>query len=124
VWKKSIEKYNKSLIEKSNQLYNELLEKEIIPEIERESNEELSLEELSQMVQEVDDVITAYDQKIEASSDASERKVLRSERKFPKQVYKQLIDFIIRKQKYQRDFEIFGERNSYSKTDLDATFMR
>src|SRR5690606_39824410 len=87
-------------------------------------NEELSLEELSQMVQEVDDVITEYDQKIEASSDASERKVLRSERKFPKQVYKQLIDFIIRKQKYQRDFEIFGERNSYSKTDLDATFMR
>ena len=124
VWKKSIEKYNKSLIEKSNLLYNELLEKEIIPEIERESNEELSLEELSQMVQEVDDVITEYDQKIEASSDASERKVLRSERKFPKQVYKQLIDFIIRKQKYQRDFEIFGERNSYSKTDLDATFMR
>src|SRR5690606_706234 len=108
-WKKSVEKYNKSLIDKSNQLYNELLEKEIIPEIERESNEELSLEELSQMVQEVDDVITEYDQKIEASSDASERKVLRSERKFPKQVYKQLIDFIIRKQKYQRDFEIFGE---------------
>ena len=35
-----------------------------------------------------------------------------------------MIDFIIRKQKYQRDFEIFGERNSYSKTDLDATFMR
>ena len=32
VWKKSIEKYNKSLIEKSNLLYNELLEKEIIPE--------------------------------------------------------------------------------------------
>src|SRR5690554_5555498 len=85
VWKKSIEKYNKSLIEKSNLLYNELLEKEIIPEIERESNEELSLEELSQMIQEVDDVITEYDQKIEASSDASERKVLRSERKFPKQ---------------------------------------
>jgi hypothetical protein len=76
VWKKSVEKYNKSLIDKSNQLYNELLEKEIIPEIERESNEELSLEELSQMVQEVDNVINEYDQKIEASSDASERKVL------------------------------------------------
>jgi hypothetical protein len=62
--------------------------------------------------------------KIEASSDASERKALRSKRKYPKKAYKQLIDFIIRKQKYQKDFEIFGERNSYSKTDSDATFMR
>ena len=124
VWKKSIEKYHQSLIEKSNQLYNELLEKEIIPEIERESDEQLSLEELAQMVQKVDDVITEYDQKIEASSDAPERKALRSERKYPKQVRKQLIDFILRKQKYQRDFEIFGTRNSYSKTDHDATFMR
>ena len=32
-----IEKYNKNLIEKSNQLYNELLEIEIIPEMEREN---------------------------------------------------------------------------------------
>ncbi len=29
-----------------------------------------------------------------------------------------------RKQRYQNDMEIFGERNSYSKTDHDATFMR
>ncbi|MEQ6358063.1 transposase, partial [Lysinibacillus sp. M3] len=41
VWKKSIEKFHGSLIEKSNQLYNELLEKEILPEIERESEDEL-----------------------------------------------------------------------------------
>ena len=124
VWKKSIEKYNQNLIEKSNQLYNELLEKEIIPEMERENEGELSVEELAQMVQQVDEVITEYDQKIEASPDATERKALRSERKYPKRVYKQLIDLILRKQKYQKDFEILGERNSYSKTDLDATFMR
>ncbi len=37
---------------------------------------------------------------------------------------KKLIDLVLRKQKYQRDFEIFGTRNSYSKTDPDATFMR
>lgn len=34
VWKKSIEKYHASLIEKSNKLYEELLQNEIIPEIE------------------------------------------------------------------------------------------
>ena len=124
VWKKSIEKYHQGLIEKSNQLYKELLEKEIMPEIEQENEEQLSLEELAQVVQKVDDIISDYDKKIEASLDAAERKTLRSKRKFPKQARKQMVDFIVRKQKYQRDFEIFGARNSYSKTDPDATFMR
>ena len=124
VWKKSIEKYHNNLIEKSNQLYNELLKKEIIPEIERECDEQLSVEELTQILQKVDDVVKDYDEKIETSPDVKERKQLRSKRKFPKQTRKQLIDFIARKQKYQRDFETFGTRNSYSKTDYDATFMR
>ena len=124
VWKKSIEKYHNGLIEKSNQLYDELLEKEIIPEIERENEKELALEDLAQMVEKVDEVIAEYDRKIEDSSDVAERKALRTERKFPKKARKQLIDYIERKLKYQRDFEIFDERNSYSKTDPDATFMR
>ncbi|WP_191560025.1 IS1182 family transposase [Metabacillus idriensis] len=124
VWKKSVEKYHQSLVERSNQLYNELLENEIIPEMKRESDEQLSLEELTQMAGKIDDVVTEYDKQIEASTNVSERKALRNERKYPKQVRKQLLDFILRKQKYQRDFEILGQRNSYSKTDLDATFMR
>ena len=84
VWKKSVEKYHQGLIEKSNQLYNELFEKEILPELERENEEQLSLEELTQMVQKADSVISEYDKKIEASPDAAEQKVLRNERKFPK----------------------------------------
>lgn len=59
-----IEKYHKGLIEKSNQLYNELLEIEIMPEIERESEKTLTLEELAQIVQKVGDVISEFDQKI------------------------------------------------------------
>ncbi len=124
VWKKAIEKFHQRLIDKSNQLYNELLENEIIPQMERESDEQLSFGELTQMVQKVDEVVTEYDKQIEASSDVTERKALRRERKYPKQVRKQLIDFILRKRKYQQDLKIFGPRNSYSKTDLDATFMR
>ena len=124
VWRKSIEKYHNGLIEKSNQLYDELLEKEIMPEIERENEKELALEDLAQMVEKIDEVIAEYDRKIEDSSDVAERKALRTERKFPKKARKQLIDYIERKLKYQRDFEILDERNSYSKTDPDATFMR
>jgi hypothetical protein len=50
------------------------------------------------MIEKVDEVITEYDQKIEASSSVEERKALRSERKYPKQVRKQLTDYLVRKQ--------------------------
>lgn len=124
VWKKSIQNYHQSLIEKSNRLYEELFEQQILPAIERESEEELSLRELKKLAEEVDEVVSEYDQRIAESTDVQERKSLRSERKAPKQARKQFLDFIARKQKYLQDFERFGMRNSYSKTDEDATFMR
>ncbi|WP_430784900.1 IS1182 family transposase [Virgibacillus flavescens] len=124
VWRKSVERYSANLVEKSNQMYDELLENEILPEIERESLEELSTKELEKVVEQLDDKVEAYDKKIEASKDVSERKKLRFDRKAPKQYRKQFKDYLARKQKYQNDMEIFGERNSYSKTDHDATFMR
>jgi len=124
VWRKSVEKYDANLTEKSNEIYDELMEKQIIPEIKRENPEELSVQEMTEMVEKLDEKIDEYDEKIEASDVGSERKKLRSERKEPKQKRKQLADMIERKQKYQRDMEIFGDRNSYSKTDEDATFMR
>jgi transposase len=124
VWKKAIEKFHANLMEKSNQLYSQLLENEIIPEIKRENEEQLSIEELKQVAKKLDEVVDEYTQKIENSDDAEERKQLRSERKSPKQMVKQLNDWIARKQKYEKDFDIFGTRNSYSKTDQEATFMR
>lgn len=124
VWRKAVEKYSVKLVEKSNQMYDELLEKEIIPEIERESLDELSPKDLAKVVEKLDDKVEEYDKKIEGSTDVSERKQLRSERKVPKQYRKQFKDYVARKQKYQNDMAIFGERNSYSKTDHDATFMR
>ncbi len=124
VWRKSVERYNDKLIEKSNQLYDELLEKEIIPAMERENKEELSVGEMEEIIENLDEKIEAYDEKIETCEVGSERKKIRSERKLPKQARKQVMNFITRKQKYQKDMEIFGDRNSYSKTDPEATFMR
>jgi transposase len=124
VWKKAVEKHHENLVEKSNQLYNELLEKQIIPELKREEEEQLSIEELTQIAEKLEEVVEDYTQKIDHSNDVARRKELRSERKTPKQIVKQVNDWIARKQKYEKDFEIFGSRNSYSKTDKDATFMR
>jgi transposase len=124
VWRKATEKYSAALVEKSNQMYEELLEKNIIPEIERENLEELSAKELLDVVGKLDEKVEEFDRKIEESTEGKERKQLRSKRKGPKQYLKQYKDFLVRKQKYQNDMSIFGERNSYSKTDQDATFMR
>ncbi len=100
------------------------MEKEIIPAIERENEEELSVKEIETIVEKLDDTIDTYTKKIDDSDVVSERKQLRSERKEPKKYRKHYGDFLVRKQKYQRDVEIFKDRNSYSKTDHDATFMR
>ncbi|MFP3802130.1 transposase, partial [Paraburkholderia sp. SIMBA_027] len=58
VWKKSIERYQTKLIDKSNEIYEELLQNEIIPEIQKESDEELTTAELAQLIQAVDEVVT------------------------------------------------------------------
>src|SRR5690554_3065877 len=112
VWRKSTEKYSSNLIEKSNLMYDELLEKEIIPAIERENEEELTVKEIETIVEKLDDTIDMYTQKIDESDEVSKRKQLRRERKEPKKYRKQFADFLIRKQKYQRDMEIFKDRNS------------
>ncbi|WP_339236632.1 IS1182 family transposase [Oceanobacillus sp. FSL W7-1281] len=124
VWRKSIERYQAKLIEKSNTLYEELVEKEIIPEIERESPETLSTKELQQIAGNLDKSVQTYTEQIESREEAQDRKVLRSERKKPKQALKKVHDYIHRKEKYEEALEILEERNSYSKTDHDATFMR
>ena len=124
VWKKSVDKYHQKLMEKSNKLYDELLEQEIIPELVRENEDELTAEELTTILEAVEEKTKNYDLLIEESKEASERKELRSERKYPKKAAKELKDIKARKEKYQKYLEILGERNSFSKTDNDATFMR
>jgi len=124
VWRKSVEKYSASLVEKSEKLYDELVDQQIIPEIKRESPEELSTEELVEVVEKLEETVETFTQEIEKTEDVQQRKKLRSLRKRPKQLFKMFKDFVARKQKYEADMRLFGERNSYSKTDHDATFMR
>src|SRR5699024_3879668 len=91
--------------------------------IERENEEELAVKEIKTIVDKLDDTVETYTKKIDDSSEASERKQLPSERKEPKKYRKQFGDFLVRKQKYQRDMEIFKDRNSYSKTHHDDIYM-
>src|SRR5690625_7579935 len=99
------------------------MKKEINKKIKSESPDELYITEIEEIAERLEETVNDYNKKIEECELGSERKRIRSERKFPKQALKRIKDFIDRKKKYAQDMDIFGERNSYSKTDHDATFM-
>lgn len=73
------------------------------------------------MSNKLEEVVQEYTKEIKQTEEVSECKKLRSRRKLPKQSAKQIREWISRKRKYENDFKIFGARNSYFKTDPDAT---
>lgn len=100
VWKGSIEK-NKAVLKAAESVL-------------AEENEECSAEEPSM------DDLSARTERILQKMDEqgiSNRKLRRSVEKVKDESLPKLVS-------YKRHLEIMGERNSYSKTDLDATFMR
>lgn len=124
IWKKAVERYGASLIENSKRIYDELVEQEVIPAMELEEESAINEEEMIAVVEKLDDAIEAMDKEIAEADSVEKRKQLRNKRKRPKQSRKTLKDNIARKQKYDKQLDIMGDRNSYSKTDPDATFMR
>src|SRR5699024_4161261 len=64
VWRKSVERYSSNLIAKSNLMYDELLEKEIIQAIERENEKELEVKEIKNNEDKLDDTLYKYMKKI------------------------------------------------------------
>lgn len=123
VWKKSTQRYEEALRQKSKAYYQQLVKEQIIPSICSE-DEDLGNEQLNQIINKLEEKVTDLSEKIENSSNTQVRKEFRSERKEPKKALKVFSDFINRKNKYKIQHEIFRNRNSYSKTDHDATFMR
>lgn len=124
VWKTAIEKNHKNLEKKSLEAYQTLVEQEIIPTLERESDGELSKEEIHALTTRLTETVEQYDEAIEQEPIGSVRKQLRSKRKMPKVQLKHFRSHQERVQKYEHQYRILGDRKSYSKTDTDATFMR
>ncbi|RSU06129.1 transposase, partial [Vagococcus elongatus] len=123
VWKKSLQNYEAKLTEKSKEIYHQLVKEKIIPSI-CDEDKDLSEEDFSKIITTLETSVENFTQEIDASHCTEERKLLRSQRKAPKKALKQFLDFKERQSRYVRQKAILGERNSYSKTDPDATFMR
>ncbi|MGX6979168.1 IS1182 family transposase [Vagococcus elongatus] len=123
VWKKSLQNYEAKLTEKSKEIYHQLVKEKIIPSI-CDEDKDLSEEDFSKIITALETSVENFTQEIDASHCTEERKLLRSQRKAPKKALKQFLDFKERQSRYVHQKVILGERNSYSKTDPDATFMR
>ena len=118
IWRKSIEKYKSGLESKLDTIIKEI---ELEIEKDKESGEQ---EEKEQEIIDIDNLekkIEELNQRIEESSRIERKK----KEKLKKKLSKVKQEDLPRLSKYKKQLEIIGEkRNSCSKTDNDATFMR
>ena len=122
VWKKSVEKQKEALQRKVHELMKEIdrLNEEEDKNCPDEENqpEEVTPEELEEFAKRLSDKLNQRPEKEKTKEEKQK------ESKVKKAIKKINSDFKPRLEKYNKDLEIIGEnRNSYSKTDHDATFM-
>ncbi|QYS92338.1 IS1182 family transposase [Flavobacterium covae] len=109
VWRGSVEKYKEKLEVKINTILSDI-ENSIQSE-----NQELNQEALPKKIN--------SDELKEKLSELN-KKLKEPTKKQVKELQKLQEEHLPRLEKYEKDLEILGNRNSYSKTDPDATFMR
>ena len=108
VWRKSVEKYDSKLKQKTDALLKQIEEKYAIECEEDTSAGELTVEDFSERLERLSEKI-------------DESEISRQEARTVKKIKEESIP---KMEEYREHLEIMGERNSYSKTDHDATFMR
>jgi len=116
VWRKSTEKYDQKLDEKFQQIVQMI--EEVAREDEQAENEQDFQEKLEASPitsEKIEETVKKLEERVEQEP---KNKVLK---KAKNQLGK---DLPPRKEKYEEQKETFGNRNSFSKTDKDATFMR
>jgi transposase len=126
VWKKSTLRFEEKLKEKvqATLAHIHALTQQEAGEYVVANPDELParLEETALILEEQ---VETFTEQIAQANDSEERKDLRKARSTLKKPLGQIReDFLPRLAKYEQQKACFGERNSYSKTDPDATFMR
>jgi hypothetical protein len=119
VWKKTVERNDKKLDEKLRSYIK------LASQVWEDENAEYGKRDLEELggkagytQADVKELAGILKQRLEQLGDEKSKKKLKKEIQLIEREY------IPRKQKYERAKKICGKRNSYSKTDPDATFMR
>ena len=123
VWRKAVEKFHEKLKDQAVKLYDELVAQEVVKAMEKEKVQtSQGLAELAQETEaEIEKLTKEIEQEPKAIPGGSPRKVRR--RGLKKYLHRLKKDYLPRMKKYEEAEKIFAGRNSYSKTDHDATFM-
>ena len=116
VWGKSTKRYKENLRKKCQEI---LLYAEQTNDAENEEYGENNLEELGNGkpidAKAIEEAVQRIDEKL--SQNPKDKKLKKAKRLIEK-------DYLPRMKKYEKQEELLADRNSYSKTDTDATFMR
>lgn len=124
VFRKRVENGQEKLRAQSKMMYDTLLDTEIIPALKAESEAPVTAHDLNAMHHQLTQVEATLTAEIEAENDVDIRKSKRKQRSTIRKTQKKCKDFLNREMTYTSQLETLGARNSYSKTDHDATFMR
>jgi transposase len=129
VWKKSTDKYEEKLqhnIQQTFQLIEEAIQ--LDGQILSDSDEpvkQVTSEQLEQVAKQVETQVKEAENAAELEEDKELKKEKKAAFRAVHKIHKKLQeDYLPRLQKYEEQQSTFGDRNSYSKTDRDATFMR
>ena len=117
--RKSIENYDQKLRQKIKSLIQEIRQV-TLDELEEDRLED----ELVSISEELTETVQEIERQHELETDKVQRKELRSKKSELKKKIKTIqTDYLPRLLRYKVQKKILGNRNSYSKTDYDATFM-
>ena len=116
VWKKAVEKNRERLLAKIKAILEQVDESIIQDKNKEESQIALTMDDLRSIVEDLND-------SIKSAPEPTTKEEKKSQKAKKKQL-KTLIEHRDKLFEYDQKLEILGERNSYSKTDQDATFMR
>ena len=108
VWRGSVEKHDARLKAKTEALLRQIEQNHSIENQENPASYELTAEEVAERVERIRE-------KVDADN------LCKEDRKALRQIE---TDAVPRMNRYKEQLETMGSRNSYSKTDPDATFMR
>ncbi len=124
VWKKATDKFSAKLQKQIQAYFQEEITPLIHQAIVLDEEEPITSEQLTEFTQVLEEELAKLSQDIEETpvKGRDERKTQR--RKLKKVLRKVKDDFSIRAEKYERYQDTFEGRNSFSKTDTAATFMR
>ena len=120
VWKKRTIKYSELNVEKARQLIHDIKQAEIEINVDEEK---FDIDQLDTVIALLEQRIEELNQRVSETAKVSPNPA-KQERRHAKK-YLHALDHCRQKHlEYQTQAQIAGQRNSYSKTDHDATFMR